>query len=184
MSDLLGPSTESHGEPGAHKPAASKADKRKQTIIAITAVVGVLLTYLLWRRSTTASASSGDTSTPQPEGVSDAGTGGGASNGDYSGALNAVGSELSQLQTQIGTLTTANGNLTDQLGHLQDVKSAQGAQIHHLATVVQSHEKAQISQQAKKDKQIHTLEKQVHALKGNAHAAHKNTAHHKKAVHK
>jgi hypothetical protein len=169
---------------GSHGKPSSKADKRKQTIIAVTAVIGVLLTYLLWRRSTSSSvsASSPAAATPTADGVSSGGTSAGA---DYSGALNALGSELSQLQTSVGTLTDANSSLQSQLtatqNRLQSTTTGQGAQIHHLAGVIQHNEALTTAQLTKKNKQIVSLNKQIHVLKQNQAGAHKATSHHKKS---
>jgi len=157
MADLLGEHTNGSSSSSSGG-AKSKADKRKQTILVITGVVGVLLTYLLWRHSTGSSSGSTAQDYTPSTGGTQADNGGGASSPDYSGAMNAIGGQLTTLQAQlatdesgyasqeeafnakIGTLTKKLAHDTTTIQHLEHSKAQQGAQIHHQALVMQSHE--------------------------------------------
>lgn len=85
-------------------PAGKKADKRKQTILVIVGVVGVLLTYLLYRRSQNSAASQTAAQPATAGGMSDTGASGGASAPDMSGLLNSIGSEIAQNAATIAQL--------------------------------------------------------------------------------
>ena len=75
-------------------PPAAKSDKRKQTIIVIASIAGVLLTYLIYRRSkTTSSTASTVLATPT---ASSAGV----------GASDATNTALTGIADQLGTLTS------------------------------------------------------------------------------
>lgn len=50
-------------EPVPTTPPGKKSDKRKQTIIVIASVVGVLITYLIYRRSSANAATAGTANT-------------------------------------------------------------------------------------------------------------------------
>lgn len=172
MSELLGHETHSDHPTS---PSGKKADKRKQTIIVITGVIGVALTYLLWRRSTNAASSSGSAYT-QPSGVSD-GTGGASGGADYSGAMNAIGSQLTTMQGQLQSQQSAYDNLEEEfnakIGALTQTQATQGAQIHHQATVIHDTTQAQGAQIHHQAQVIKAHEAQTKALAH--HAAHKNT---------
>lgn len=171
MSEMLGHETHSNG---TSAPTGKKADKRKQTIIAIAAVVGVLLTYLLWRRSTSQAASSGATDYAQPSGV--AGDGGSAGTGaDYSGAFNAIGSQLTTMQGQMQSQQSQYDNLEEEFNSkiqsLTATQRAQGAQIHHQAGVIHDTTQAQ-------GQQIHHIASVVHAHEAANKHVHHAAAHH------
>lgn len=105
---------------------AKKTDRRKQTILIIVGIVGVALTYLLYRHSV---ASGTSTSTAYTPGTSPDGTGGdtSGSGSDYSGVLNAVGSQLSSLASQNQTLMGDYSSLQSQLAsnHSQSSSSVE-----------------------------------------------------------
>lgn len=81
-------------EPNGAVPAKNKDDKRKQTIIAVSAVLGVLLTYILIRRSQAASATGASTATP----LSTAST--------ATPATDATSTALGNISNQLGALTS------------------------------------------------------------------------------
>lgn len=111
-------------EPGEHSSppgkGESKSDKKKQTILVVTGIAGVGLTYLLLRQHA-AAATSPSTATSAPAGG--VGSGGTTSGGaDYSGAFNAIGSQLASLtQTQQdqGTTQTTQGQTISTQGQTQ-----------------------------------------------------------------
>ena len=166
--------------------ASKKADKRKQTIIVITAIVGVILTYLLYRRSQAAQAfngtatSSPDSSPAPNEGIGTGGSSGGGA--DYSGAMNTLGSQLAQL-------TTANSTLRDSLLKDEQTYGSQIAsltnQSSHLRTTVShlEHNKGVQEAQIKKtNKHVATLTKELQHKHPAQHKAVANTSGHKKAA--
>lgn len=175
MADILGEHETHNGGSSSNSPK-SKADKRKQTIIAITGVVAVLLTYLLWRHSTQSSGSTAQNYS-EPTGGTEADNGGGASSPNYSDAMNSIGSQLTTMQGQLQSQQSAYDSLEEEfnskIGALTQTQARQGAQIHHQATVIHDTTQAQGAQIHHQAQVIQAHEKQTKSL---AHvAAHKNT---------
>lgn len=161
---------ETHPAPSDSKPSPgspkSKADKRKQTIIAIGAVLTVALTYLLYRRSQNASATTPAASTA---GTPVDTSGGGVAGSDGGGASDAsllgqIGSDYTQLLTQMGTLgkrvNAASATNKSQAANIASLRKRETSQAHRIALLKAREEK---------------LAKEVHA--------HKATNHKKKPVH-
>jgi hypothetical protein len=82
-------------EPGesASSVKAAKPEKRKQTIIVIATIIGVLLTYLIYRRSQSSSGGTASVTVPSAD-------------SSMAGASDATDTALSQLSNQLGNLTS------------------------------------------------------------------------------
>lgn len=178
MSEFLGHSE--HGGTSGGNPTSKKADKRKQTILVITGVVGVMLTYLLWRRSTAASSGSAAQDYQQASGTSDGGTASGGA--DYSGAMNAIGSQLTTMQGQLQSQQTAYDSLEEEFNSTVGTLTKR---LNNQASYDRGLE-SRISQQSTFDHnvnaKVNTLAKDIPGAQLKKSAAHKNTKHTKKSV--
>lgn len=172
MAELLGSEHSSGSTP------TKKADKRKQTILVITGIVGVLLTYLLWRRTRangTASSQGSDYTPSSSDGGSDSGGGGGVSSPDYSDALNAIGGQIGALQTQLSG-DESNWSSEEEkfnstiAGLTSSLNKVTASNAHNILTLKHlEHNKGY------QQKQITRLSREVDGLRARQHAARRNT---------
>lgn len=97
-----------HHTDGNSDTKSKKSDRHKQTILVIIGVIGVGLTYLLYRRNAANSASTNayTTAPGNAAGVA-AGNNGSGGQTDYSGLLNNIGSQLGQLSASVSALQDA-----------------------------------------------------------------------------
>lgn len=165
------------GASGAHASGdgkASKKDSKKQTILVITGVVGVALTYLLYRHAANNSGATAATAT-QGAGATPGGDAGGDAGGttDEASAFNTIGSQLSSLQTAVAGLQTTVTGQTKTIATDTATNKSQASQITSLTKALA----ALKAQEAKVAKQVHATPKKssVHASGSASAASHSYT---------